>query len=106
MFFTKVAEASSLTEFVGKINGRIINPLIELLFALAVVFFLYGVFEFLSNQENEEKRTAGKKHMIWGIVGMTIMMGVFMIMGLMLRTLGISDVEISPTGDTRINLSL
>ena len=71
----------------------IINPLISLLFALAVAFFLYGVFEFIANQDNEEKRTAGKMHMLWGIIGITIMMGVFMIMRVILDTFDVRGIN-------------
>jgi amino acid transporter len=82
----------------------IINPLIELLFALAIVYFLYGVFEFLSNQANEEKKTTGKSHMMWGIIGITIMMGVWTILGILLNTLGIDESEINPEAGT-VNLT-
>ena len=82
--------------FIGKVDTLIINPLILLLFALAVVYFLYGVLEFIMNQENEEKKTTGKSHMIWGIIGITIMMGVWAILGIILNTLGISKSEINP----------
>ena len=102
LFSTKIAYAasSSFDTFIGKVDSMIINPLISLLFALAVVFFLYGVFEFISNQENEEKKTTGKNHMIWGIVGITIMMGVWTILGIVLNTLGISSSEINPEQGT------
>ena len=95
---TKIAYAASsndLDKFIGKVDTMIINPLIGLLFALAIVYFLYGVFEFLSNQENEEKKTTGKSHMIWGIIGITIMMGVWTILGIVLATLGISKDQIN-----------
>ena len=43
--------------------------------------------------------------MIWGIVGITIMMGVFMIMNMILKTLGISDITInSSTGENSVDL--
>jgi uncharacterized membrane protein YidH (DUF202 family) len=102
---TKIAYAasSSLDEFIGKVDIMIINPLIKLLFALAVVYFLYGVFEFLSNQANEEKKTTGKSHMMWGIIGITIMMGVWTILGIVLNTLGIDESEINPEQGT-VNL--
>ena len=64
-----------------------------LLFALAVVYFLYGVFEFISNQENEEKKTTGKSHMIWGIIGIVIMMGVFTILNIIMRTFNIEGIN-------------
>jgi len=92
LFFTNIAYAS-VDSFVANLNRLIINPLIVLLFALALAYFLWGMFEFLSNQENEEKKTAGKKHMIWGIVGITIMMGVWFIMYLILDTFNITEIN-------------
>ena len=94
LFFINIAYASeSLDQFIGKVNKFIINPLILLLFGLALIYFLYGVFEFLSNLDNEEKKTTGKSHMIWGIVGITIMMGVFTIMNIILNTLNIDGID-------------
>lgn len=96
LFLMNIAYAStggSVDQFILNLNKFIINPLILLLFALAVVYFLYGIFEFISNQENEEKKTKGKSHMIWGIVGITIMMGVFMIMNIILDTLNIDGIN-------------
>jgi len=92
LFFTNIAYAS-VDSFIANVNRLIINPLIILLFALALAYFLWGMFEFLSNQENEEKKTAGKKHMIWGIVGITIMMGVWFIMYLILDTFNITEIN-------------
>ena len=89
-------------------NSEIVNPLNTLLFALAVVYFLYGVFEFISNQENEENKTTGKSHMLWGVIGITIMMGVWAILNLVLSTIGVdSDIKINQSGNqgsVQINL--
>ena len=82
-----------MNDFITKVDSLIINPLISLLFALAVVYFLYGVFKFVSNQDNEEERLTGKKHMVWGIVGITIMMGVWTILGIVLNTFGITGIN-------------
>ena|SRR3989338_7866116 len=92
LFFTNIAYAS-VDSFVHNLNTLIINPLIVLLFALAVAFFLYGVFEFISNQESDEARAKGKSHMIWGIVGIVIMMGVFTILTMVLRTFNIQGID-------------
>ncbi len=96
LFAPNVAYAD-FDSFLIKVDNLIINPLISLLFALAVAYFLFGVFEFLMNQENEDERTNGKKHMIWGIVGITIMMGVWGILSLIVNTLGINnDLTVDP----------
>jgi len=101
LFSTKIAYASSTTlnGFITNVDNMIINPLILFLFALAVVYFLYGVFEFIANQENEEKKTSGKGHMLWGIIGITIMLGVWSILGMITNTLGISG-QINPQQGT------
>ena len=85
LFGTQIAYAS-VDSFIANVNKEIINPLILLLFALALAYFLYGVFEFIGNQSNDEKKTTGKKHMLWGIIGLTIMMGVWTILGVILNT--------------------
>lgn len=85
LFGTKIADAS-VDSFIANVNEEIINPLILLLFALALAYFLYGVFEFIANQSNDEKKTTGKGHMLWGIIGLTIMMGVWTILGIILNT--------------------
>lgn len=92
LFSTNIAYAS-FDSFISNVNKVIINPIIVLLFSLAVVYFLYGVFEFISNGENEEKRTTGKNHIIWGILGIVIMMGVFTILNMIMATFNIEGVS-------------
>ncbi len=71
-----------------KVNKVLINPFIVFLFALALVYFLYGLVAFIASPENAEKREEGKQHMIWGVIGMFIMMAVFTIMQILANTLG------------------
>ena len=92
-----------MDSFIANVNREIINPLILLLFALAVVYFLYGALEFLFNQQNDEKKTSGKSHMLWGVIGIAIMIGVWFILGVLLNTLGIPRSEINPEEGT-VNL--
>ena len=101
-FSVKIAYAS-VDSFMSKVGAQIINPLIIFLFALAVVLFLYGLVEFIGNGANDEKKTTGKSHMIWGIVGLTIMMGVWFILGVILNTFDL-DKDIDPQkGTVKLN---
>jgi uncharacterized membrane protein YidH (DUF202 family) len=93
LLFTNVAYAESVDSFIGNVDKLIINPLIVFLFVLAVVYFLYGVFEFISNQENEEAKTKGKNSMIWGVIGIVIMMGVFTILNMIMNTFNITGMN-------------
>jgi hypothetical protein len=65
------------------IGDQIVNPLIGLMFSVAVVFFIYGVVEFIGAADNEEARTTGKQHMIWGVIGIFIMVSVWGIMNIL-----------------------
>ncbi len=81
---------NSISELIEKINEQIINPLIVLLFAFALAYFIYGITEFLMKIENEEERTKGKQHMLWAVIGMFIMVSVWGILEAVLGTFGVS----------------
>ena len=76
----------------GKVDRLLLNPLITLMFAGALVYFLYGVFEFYLNQGNPAERETGQKHIMYGLIGMFIMFGAYAILGLLQKTLGVSGV--------------
>ncbi len=73
-----------------RINKYILNPFIGFLFVLASVLFVYGLVRYLLAGEGEQDRETGKRHMLWGIVGMFIMISVFGIMRLVVNTFGIN----------------
>ena len=79
--------------FIGKVDRVIVNPLIGFLFALAVLYFIYGVAQFIFNPDDEEQKTTGKSHMLWGIIGITIMMGVWTLLNMVLKTFNINYVK-------------
>lgn len=94
------AEASVVT-LVKSINKVIINPLIFFIFALALVYFIYGLAKYLLSPENEEVRKSSKSHMLWAVVGMFVMVSVFGIMNLILNTVGVpnNQIQIENNGD-------
>lgn len=85
--------------FIHKVNQVIINPIILLLFAVAVLVFLYGVFMYVKDSDSEEGRATGGRHIMYGIFGMFIMISVFGILNVVMNTIGVSPHE---TGVSRI----
>lgn len=73
-------------ELVDNIKSQIIEPLILLLMALALATFLWGVAQFIQNADNDEGRATGRRHMIWGIIGLFIMVSAFGIINLICDT--------------------
>ena len=80
---------SSLTYLVENIETFIIDPLIILLFALALLLFLWGLAQFILKASSEEGKKEGKRHMLWGIIGIFIMVSVYGILRVLTNTFGI-----------------
>ncbi len=52
---------------------NIISPLLLLIETLGLVVFMWGVVEFLWGlSKDTAKKDEGKKHMLWGLVGMFV----------------------------------
>lgn len=78
--------------FIARIQDAILFPLISLLLGIALLVFLWGVFEYIRNAgvESGDARTAGKKHMLFGIIGLVVMVSAFAILKIAANTFGIS----------------
>lgn len=81
------AEAS-VESFINAINKVVINPIIYFIFSLGTILFLFGIIRFFLNPTDEKIRGESKKHMVWGLIGMFIMVSVFGIMNLIVNTIG------------------
>lgn len=79
-----------ITELLARINKEILNPIIYLLFFAATIYFVLGVIKFISNADNDEERSKGKSNIIWGIVGMVIMVSAYAILALVTNSFNVS----------------
>jgi hypothetical protein len=77
--------------FLDNVNAYILNPLIELVFAVATVVFFVGIIQFLLTAKTEEGRATGKRNLMYGLIGMFIMMGAYGIIHIILGTFGLTD---------------
>ena len=73
----------------SNIVDEIVNPIVLLLFVLAVIYFIWGVIRYVINADSDEERGTGRKHMIWGVVGMFIMAAVLGIIAIIENTIGV-----------------
>lgn len=65
---------------------EIINQAIAVVASLALLFFFWGLANFILNSSNEEKKGEGKNIMIWGIVALFIMFSVWGLIGVLQNT--------------------
>ena len=87
---TPVPGGSSIGDYnhlLANIKVNILNPIITLLVALAIIYFLWGVFEFVRHAESSEERKKGGMHMLFGALGLFIMVTAYGIINLILGTL-------------------
>lgn len=61
------------------------------MFAFALVGFIWGVFGYVSKADNSEARVKGAQHMLWGIIGMALMIMAFSLIRIMLNTFGLEN---------------
>ncbi len=70
--------------FFIRISGFIGGVLIPLVFSLALLFFVYGMFRyFIQGGANEEERTKGKSMILWSIIGFVLMVSIWGIVNLL-----------------------
>lgn len=98
IYIIPTAEAT-VTTLMQSINKVIINPLIIFMFACAMVYFLYGLSQYILSPGNEEVHKKSKSIMLWGVIGLFIMTAVFAIMRIILNTVGETKIKINDNGD-------
>ncbi len=84
------------TTLLGKLVTYVVNPAILLVFAAGFAVFMYGLLEFMWNLNSGEASSKGKAHMVYGLIGMLIMISVYGIIKLIDETFGFG--ALSPGG--------
>ncbi len=80
---------NAISQFAVTFSRIIIDPIIALLFGVGLVVFIFGIAEFFFEfnvRGKESSKEAGKQHMLWGLVGMFIMVSALAILQLISNT--------------------
>ena len=86
-----VPGVTEATAFLAKFNEVILYPLIILLTAIAVLVFMYGSFQYIANSNDPTGRADGQKHIMWGIIGLLVMLTAFAILSVAANTFGLKS---------------
>jgi uncharacterized membrane protein len=73
--------------------GCVLSPLVYLIIGASVIVFLYGVFKFI-RAEGDDKQ-AGREFIIWGIVGLFVMVSVWGLVSILSNTFNINNTSIT-----------
>lgn len=96
-----IAHASEATDkahlFVAKINAVILFPLIALMTTVAIIVFMWGGFQYVRGANNPAAREKGQKHLLWGIIGLLVMLSAYTILSIAAATFGLDPDTHSET---------
>jgi hypothetical protein len=85
---TKITQL--ITSFIDFIN----NVLVPLVFAVALITFLYGVFKyFIAGGANLEQRQKGTQVIMYSVIGFAVMISVWGIVNLVVGTFGFDNTN-------------
>jgi len=92
--FAQDAEDDNIANLIGQINA-VINTIVPFLVGLAVLVIIWGVFNFISGAGDEEKRAQAKQYIVWGVVGVFIMLSVWGLVNVL-----VNSFDLKKTGYT------
>ncbi|MDE2037965.1 MAG: hypothetical protein KGI69_01935 [Patescibacteria group bacterium] len=73
---------------VDPIIANIVDPIIELIFAVALIAFIYGILQMVTHGTDSDAHQRGRMSMLSGVIGMFIMMSAWGIINIVAGTVG------------------
>lgn len=92
---------ASGVDAIAKLQAYILVPAERIIFAAGFFLFIYGLVEFLWNIDEGSAQTEGKQHMLWGVIGVFIMVSVLGIISIIQNTFGIGTASSASTDVSR-----
>ena len=72
----------------------LLDLLVLIILALALVFFLWGVAKFILNAGDPAEQSKGKSIMFWGLIALFVMTAVWGLVAFIQDELGIGDADV------------
>ena len=95
---TACSVATGLTGNITNLQGllckfsELLNAIIPVLIALGVLYFLWGVVSYVIADEEEAKKK-GRDRMIFGIIGLVVIVGLWGLVKIVTNTFGIQNIQ-------------
>ncbi|MBP9816994.1 MAG: hypothetical protein KBD05_03130 [Candidatus Pacebacteria bacterium] len=94
LLLTPLATFAAVTSIydLGALVLTVINDiLVPVVFAIAFIVFIWGVFRyFIAGKQDEESREKGKSLMLWGLIGFFVMVSVWGLVNILVGTLDLN----------------
>lgn len=63
-------------QVLSRVITEIYSPIYQAVVGVSILYFLYGVAKYVIDMNNPEKQTFGRSHLLWGMVGLFIVLSV------------------------------
>ncbi|MBI2610197.1 hypothetical protein HYW53_03400 [Candidatus Giovannonibacteria bacterium] len=83
-----LAFAQTAESIITRID-RILQQVIPILLIIGTIVFLWGIIVFITAGASEEKKSYGKYLIIYGLVGLFVMVAIWGIVGVLVNTFGV-----------------
>jgi len=70
--------------------GQILNSIVPVLIALGIVYFVWGVVTYMMAGD-EEKKKEGRNKIIYGIIGLAVIVALWGLVGILTKTFGVQN---------------
>jgi hypothetical protein len=90
------AALDGIKGFLTAFKTSIIDKLIPIIFGLSLIYFFWGISQFILNSADQKKRDEGKSKIIWGVVALFVFVSLYGILALMGTILGIGPGGVPP----------
>ncbi len=94
--FAAGAVLSGTEDFIKRISS-LIALLLPIVVALALLYFFWGLAQFVLVSGDDKSIAQGKNKMIWGVITLFVMISVWGLVGLLQSELGIRANQSAPT---------
>ena len=80
---------SAITDLVTQF-GAIVAKIIPIMFAFAIIYFFWGLIQFIRGAGDPKKAQEGRLIMVYGVIAITIMVSIYGLVGWLQDSFGIS----------------
>ncbi len=89
--FEKASKSPAVSSLVNGVMNWIILPILEGFFLFTVLIFIWGVVGLIRHGDDPAGRATGQQHILWGVIGIVIMISAYGIIRVIANTIGVTD---------------
>ena len=80
----------TIQQILGVISG-IIDQIVPFLVGLGVFVIIWGIFTYITHSAEEEKRTEARQYIVYGIIGIFLMLSVWGLVTILRNTFSLTN---------------